>query len=191
MSAEVRSRVAVVSAGSTDHFSWFRMYHDVPTAIPLRELSDFDFRVLVVCHSFASRAPSGDRLDGALTVSPTGVPLPLKFIAEGASGDVAATEAAIERLLERGLLELREEDGALRLAYGWKQYASDSSTGRTRKHRRETSGGTQKVTGSLPKQTEQTRQTKRNVPANVSGADDDDALPPGQWEDPLTGEIKW
>lgn len=120
----------------TSHLSWFRFKSGWMEATAIRLLTDYELRVLLACMTLASRSPSMDRLEGALTVSPTGEPLGSRFIAnEVWTGSEADVKRTLASLVQKRFLSVRD-DGAYRVEFMWEQFPSDCSTDRVRKHRR-------------------------------------------------------
>lgn len=148
----------------TSHFTWFRFYHDVLETTVVRQLDDLELRVLIACMCLASRSPEADRLEGALTVNPTGEPVDLKFIAsEVWTSDEPTVREILTRLELKSLMRTRE-DGAHVVAFKWQQYATDTSTPRTRKYReKQKQSANEEPSPSMPDQSreEQTR-TEQN-----------------------------
>lgn len=163
---------------AVSHMKWFRFPHELTSSGGVRDLTDFEVRVLVAMMCLASQSPPLDRLDGALTANPTGKPLNIKSIhvEVWSSPDEATTQAAVDSLSNTRFVEQRE-DGAYRLRMWWQQYANDTSTPRVHKHRAKKKGETpplneaQEPPTSLPddssEEAEQNR-AKGNSAGNVS-----------------------
>lgn len=182
-------------SGPMPEYPWFRFYSDLPGSIAVRQLSHFEFRVLVVCYCMANRSPGGDRLLGALTVTPTGEPVPVACIASEAMADEARTQLALNTLESKKMLEMRESDGAYVATFKWQQYPSDNSTARSQKSRRKkkVSAVDTEPSSSLPpfgrqeEQTQQTEQTKGNVAGDVPATLQDSTVRFNS----ATGEYEW
>jgi hypothetical protein len=164
------------SQPDTSHFTWFRCPHDLLRVAVIRRLDDHELRVLVACNCLASQSPGEDRLQGAPTVNPTGEPLSVGDIqSEVFTGDTSQTAKVLDKLKSQGLLGQRD-DGAYVVEFKWRQYASDTSTPRTRKAREkkareakdEAPPHRQYQSTAGQSRTEQSR-TKGGVHANVPG----------------------
>lgn len=108
---------------------WFRMYHEMIDDPKIGTLSDAEHRLWVELLCLACRA--GKKGDTALTVKEIGWQLRRE-----STGNVSET---LQELLHRGLVELNPNGNGKETVFitKWKvrQYQSDSSTARVRKHR--------------------------------------------------------
>lgn len=140
----------------TSYFTWFRFYHDMLGTTAVRQLDDHELRVLIACMTLASRSPEADRLEGALAVNPTGEPVSVRFIAaEVWTSDEPTVSKTLKRLETKGLMRTRE-DGAHVVAFKWQQYATDTSTPRTRKYRqKQKQSAEEDASPSMPEQSKQ------------------------------------
>lgn len=121
-----------MSEEAREDVKWFRWWHDGTTDPKLLRLS-FQHRWLwIAILTLASESP----IRGSLYVTPY-MPCTLEDVARKAGLSIAVTKAGIELMLRKefGMLEL-DENGAWRVV-NWhkRQFQSDLSTERSRKHR--------------------------------------------------------
>lgn len=104
---------------------WFRLYNEIIDDQKVWDLSDSEFKAWVGVLCLASKAEAGG--DTKLTVSETAWKLRL---------DVSVT---LQKLIDRNLVTLRTNGDGVETVFvpKWKkrQFQSDSSTERVRKHR--------------------------------------------------------
>lgn len=110
---------------------WFRCYTEIKRDRKLRRLP-INYRwIWVAILAMAKESP----IQGQLLISEN-IPATIEDIADEAAADIEETEQAIQKFIEQDMMH--EEDGVLILT-NWdkRQYASDSSTERVRKHRQQ------------------------------------------------------
>lgn len=110
---------------------WFRFYVEATTDRKLRRISPAQRWLWVAVLCAAKQSPQ----EGWLLLTDR-EPLTVDDIADLAGMKPKEVQAGLGRMVELGLLVHDQEAGALRIvAWANRQYASDDSTARTRKHR--------------------------------------------------------
>lgn len=108
---------------------WFRCYTDIKRDRKLRRLPIAHRWIWVAVMAMAKESP----IQGRLLISEN-IPATIEDIADEAAADIEETEKAIQKFIEQDMLH--EENGVLVLTnWGKRQYTSDNSTKRVRKHR--------------------------------------------------------
>lgn len=108
---------------------WFRCYTEIKRDRKLRRLPISYRWIWVVVLAMAKESP----VQGKLLISEN-IPATIEDIADEAAADIEETEQAIQKFIEQDMMH--EENGVLVLT-NWdkRQFVSDSSTERVRKHR--------------------------------------------------------
>lgn len=109
---------------------WWRFYSSAPHDRKIRRLKPVERWVWVCTMCIASESP--DR--GVLLVA-EGEPATEEDIADVAGVPIQVATSAVEHMLKLGLIAVHDSGAWHVPAWGSRQFASDTSTTRTRKHK--------------------------------------------------------
>jgi hypothetical protein len=135
---------------------WFRFYHEALDDLKVQELPPFDFKGWVNILNVGSRN------------SPRGQLPPLAQLAFMLRLSAEETKTLCARLVERGLLEWQEDGRLVIHAWAQRQYESDLSTPRVRRHREKTRKRSRNVSETPQNRAEQNT-AEQNQTQNKGG----------------------